>query len=95
MKKIFNNLTAIAVVTAATFFISCKNDGGYGGKPPNPPDNVNAVVKSAAVEFRAPAGDPLNTAPGTTSGGRGINWEGVPGALANANKFPLEFFWSL
>ncbi len=100
MKKIFYSTTAIAVITL-TIFISCKkNGGGYGDKPPAP--NVNAIVKLAAGdstaivtklnEFRALAGDPLNTVPGATSGRREINWDGVPATFTNANNFPFDFF---
>ncbi len=101
MKNVINNLTVIAIVTAAAFFTSCKKNDGYGNQP-KPTTNVNAVVKSAAGdsaaivaklnEFRVLAGDPLNTAPGATSGRREISWDGVPGTFTNANNFPFDFF---
>lgn len=96
--KIVNSVIAISIITAATFFISCKKNGSYGSNPPN----VNAIVKLAAGdstaivpklnEFRTLAGDPLNTAPGATSGRREVNWDAVPATFTNANNFPFDFF---
>ncbi|MEO8772189.1 MAG: hypothetical protein ABI402_18970, partial [Ferruginibacter sp.] len=84
MKNVISNLTVIAIVTATTFFTSCKKDDDDGD---NPVYNVNAVVKSAAGdsiaivaklnEFRVLAGDPLNAAPGATTGRRELTWDAV------------------
>ncbi|MEO7766151.1 MAG: hypothetical protein ABIS01_01950 [Ferruginibacter sp.] len=99
MKTKINSLKVISLVTAATFFISCKKSSD---DPYNPVHNVNAVVKSASGdsaaivtklnEFRVLAGDPLNMAPGATTGRREVNWDAVPGIFTNANNFPFDFF---
>lgn len=88
---------------AAVLLSSCSKEhnvgDGYLEKP-----TVNAVVFKAAGdsagivnklnEFRVFAGDPVNGAPGATTGRREVNWDGVPQALTNSNNFPFNFFGS-
>jgi len=98
MKNVISNLKVIAILTGIAFIISCKKNSDYGGNPPY----VKALVllaagDSAAIvpklnEFRALAGDPLNTAPGATGGRREVNWDAVPAAFTNVNNFPFDFF---
>ena len=103
MKKVFNKFTVAAIGATALLIASCsKDNGGYGNTPPVP--TVNAVMLTAAGdsagivpkinEFRVLAGNPLNTAPGATTGRREVNWDAVPPAFTNSNNFPFDFFGS-
>jgi len=101
MKQTFQKLTLVA--TVVTIFASCNKEEDSNYTPP-PPPAVNSVIVSAAGdsagivaklnEFRLLAGDPLNGAPGATTGRREVNWDGVPANLTNANNFPFDFFGS-
>ena len=100
MKRDFQRLAVIAALVTA--FSSCSKDNDFNGGIPEP--TINKVVFSAAGdsaaivaklnEFRVFAGDPLNTAPGATTGRREVNWDGVPANFTNNNNFPLDFFGS-
>jgi len=100
MNRDFKILTVIAALV--TVFSSCSKDDDFNGGIPEP--TINKVVFSAAGdsaaivaklnEFRFLAGDPLNTAPGATTGRREVNWDGVPANFTNNNNFPLDFFGS-
>ena len=100
MKRDFQRFAVIAALVTA--FASCSKDNDFNGGIPEP--TINKVVFSAAGdsaaivaklnEFRVFAGDPLNTAPGTTTGRREVNWDGVPANFTNNNNFPLDFFGS-
>jgi len=99
MRKVIQKLTLITA--SVTVFAGCSKD-------PDSDENhiptVNKVVISTAgdssaivaklEEFRLLAGNPLNTAPGATTGRREVNWDGVPPAFTNNNNFPLDFFGS-
>ncbi len=99
MKKAIQKFTVMAAVVAALAGCS-KKDGSNSNMPPV----INKVVISVAGdsagivaklnEFRALAGDSLNTAPGATNGRREINWDAVSAAFTNNNNFPLDFFGS-
>lgn len=84
------------------FFIGCDKDDD-DDYTPQPPAIKATVVKAAGDsagivaklnEFRLLAGDPLNNAPGATSGRREVNWDGVPANFTNSNNFPFDFFGS-
>src|SRR5262245_17579852 len=100
MKRDFQRLTAVAALVTA--LSSCSKDNDFNGGVSEP--TINKVVFSAAGdsaaivaklnEFRLFAGDPLNNAPGATTGRREVNWDGVPANLTNNNNFPLDFFGS-
>lgn len=100
MKRDFQKLTVIAALI--TVFSSCSKNNDFNGGIPEP--TINKVVFSAAGdsaaivaklnEFRLLAGDPLNTAPGATTGRREVNWDAVPANFTNNNNFPLDFFGS-
>ncbi|TMI74133.1 MAG: hypothetical protein E6H09_04210 [Bacteroidetes bacterium] len=99
MTKTFHSIVAIA--GTIIILASCSKDDNNGN---NPVVNINKTVISAAGdnatvlaklnEFRALAGDPLNSAPGATTGRREVNWDGVPANLTNTNNFPIDFFGS-
>ena len=100
MKRRFQKLTVtVALVTA---LLSCSKNNDFNGDNPEPPINkvvFSAAGDSAAIvaklnEFRLFAGDPLNTAPGATTGRREVNWDAVPANFTNNNNFPLDFFGS-
>jgi hypothetical protein len=104
--KQLKNKTATLRVTAIIFLglvitmTSCDKNG-YGDSPsPNPGVEAN-VVKGAGDsvnlvafinQFRALLGDPVNNAPGQTTGRREINWDGVPANFSNNSNFPFDFF---
>jgi hypothetical protein len=98
MKRINLILTSAAVITVMT--TACKKDNDNNSTPPVP--NVKTVqftvsgdslgVVTKINEFRLLAGDPLNAAPGATSGRREVNWDAVPANFTNANNFPFDFF---
>ena len=100
MKQAFQKLTAMAALVVA--FLSCSKNKDFNDGISEP--TINKVVFSAAGdsaaivaklnEFRLFAGDPLNTAPGATTGRREVNWDGVPANFTNNNNFPLDFFGS-
>jgi len=100
MKRDFQRLTVIAALVTA--FSSCSKNNDFNGGIPETP--INKVVFSAAGDsaaivaqlngFRLFAGDPLNTAPGATTGRREVNWDAVPVNFTNNNNFPLDFFGS-
>ena len=48
-------------------------------------------IRSKVEEFRKLLGSQLNTTPGSTSGHREINWDGVPTELLNT-PLPADFF---
>src|SRR6185369_368336 len=100
MKKVFNRATVI-LMAVTTILTSCKKDNSNDGNG-KPGSNVkSAIVRaagdSAAIvaklnELRSLLGDPLNIAPGATSGRREVNWDAVPPAFTNNNNFPFDFF---
>ncbi len=99
MKKL--STIAVMALTAAAFLSSCKKESSSVGEGSTNPA-VKSVVSSSAGdsagivtkvnEFRLLAGDPLNAAPGATTGRREVNWDAVPSNLTNANNFPSTFF---
>lgn len=101
MKQVLNKVTGI-VLAASALITSCSKNEDNSTPPPVP--TVNAVVITAAGdsagivtklnEFRLLAGDPLNSAPGASSGRREVNWDAVPPAFTNSNNFPFDFFGS-
>ena len=84
--------TSLIVISLIT--ISCnKND--YDNPAPQIQSTIvkaSGDITSALDEFRLLLGDPLNTAPGNTTGRREINWDGVPANLTNNDNFPFDFF---
>lgn len=104
MKPSIQRLTLFAI--AAVAFTGCsKNNSSTGGNVyPPPAPVINSQVFSVAGDstgivarlndFRAFAGDPVNTAPGAVGGRREINWDAVPATFTNNNNFPLDFFGS-
>ena len=101
MKHVFQKLTVIAATV--TVFANCSKDN-KSNPVAIPAPVINKVVFSAAGdsaaivtklnEFRLSAGDPLNSAPGATTGRREVNWDAVPASFTNNNNFPLDFFGS-
>lgn len=92
---------AITLAMSSLVFISCDKDDDDYDNGPSQPAIQSTVVKiagdSATIvtkldEFRAIVGDPVNQAPGQTTGRREVNWDGVPSAFTNNNTFPLDFF---
>lgn len=99
--KRFTSHAALIFMAMAACISSCKKDNSNnGGITPTPA--VKSIISSAAGdsagivtkvnEFRLLAGDPLNAAPGATTGRREVNWDAVPASLTNANNFPASFF---
>ncbi len=104
MKKQFQNfrIPVTVISSAVLLFASCKKDNTYKGNSAPPPPTINSVVKTSSGdslevvakinEFRQLAGDPVNTAPGATTGRREINWDAVPPGFTNSDNFPSDFF---
>src|SRR5262245_4220247 len=103
MKHLFRNAGVMVAVIAALASCSKNNDyNNHGGEAP--PPTINKVVISGAGdstavaakldEFRTLAGNPLNGAPGATTGRREVNWDGVPANFTNNNTYPFDFFGS-
>ena len=103
MKKQVQNfrLMATMISSAVLLFAGCTKDKTANNSV-YPPVTVNSVVEASSGDsigvvskindFRALAGDPVNTAPGAETGRREINWDAVPPAFTNANNFPFDFF---
>jgi hypothetical protein len=102
MKKQVQNLRLMATMisSAVLLFAGCTKDKTANNSV-YPPVTVNSVVEASSGDsigvvskindFRALAGDPVNTAPGAETGRREINWDAVPPAFTNANNFPSIF----
>lgn len=101
--NIFKLSTTLTII--ALSIIGCtKNDNDYNTNYDPQPGGSQAKVMSAAGDsaaiigtvnqFRTLLGDPLNVAPGATSGRREVNWDAVPAAFTNQNNFPFDFFGS-
>ena len=85
----------ISVFTLSVFLCACTKNGYNNNNSPQPQATVVSAsgdVTNAIGEFRQLLGDPLNSAPGATSGRREINWDGVPANLTNNGDFPFDFF---
>lgn len=104
MKNSFSKLTLMAA--SVVVFASCSknyNPPGDGYHPnPDPQPQIKKTVVTAygdsagivdkLIEFRALAGNTLNSTPGVTGGRREVNWDGVPVNFTNNNNFPFDFF---
>jgi hypothetical protein len=53
-----------------------------------------AAIRTAVDDFRAAVGTAVNPpgSPGSPTGRREINWDGVPDTVASPNDFPADFF---
>jgi len=95
-----NSMGIVGILQISLFLFSitmsaCKKDGDNNGNPPQPQSTVVAAsgdITPALAQFRQLLGDPLNSAPGSTTGRREINWDGVPANLTNNGDFPFDFF---
>jgi hypothetical protein len=86
-------LTA-ALIAGVMLITSCKKDDN-DNHPPTVQANVikgSGNITTALADFRSLLGEPLNTAPGQTTGRREVNWDAVPPAFTNNNNFPFDFF---
>jgi hypothetical protein len=90
---------ATVMLVSSVALVSCdKDDDDYDDKVP-PVNDVKSTIVSGSgdisaqlTQFRTLLGDPVNGAPGQTTGRREINWDGVPPDLTNQNNFPFDFF---
>lgn len=90
MSKIVKMLYRLFVLILSCLVISsCKKDEDISLKPQivSGAGNITAHVN----QFRNLLGEPLNAVPGSTSGRREINWDGVPDEYMSAS-IPKTFF---
>src|SRR5882724_9243214 len=98
MKQRIQKLGMISAIVVLAASCSKNNNDGYNNGNGAPVVNKvvfsaagdNATVTAKLNDFRASAGDPVNSAPGATTGRREVNWDGVPVAFTNSNNFPFD-----